>query len=113
MTTSRLLSFACSLALAATTVGCGKVSLSLDGLNPGAIFAPLSQLSSGAEFVASSQQGQKTVNSYTIDASAGSSFSQLVATTPSGYQVFSTVQGQLTSESEQVSAAAAAAAAIQ
>lgn len=82
-----------------SATGCGKMALNLDNVLPsiGDVF----KMSNGAEFVAASQKGEKTTGKYTVDTSTGASYGNLVATTPNGYKIYSTVQGQMTSETLQ------------
>jgi len=91
---------ACLSALVAALSGCGKVSLDLDNLTAPSL--PFLKLNEGAEFVASSQQGQQTYKGYTVDTSAGSSFGGIQSTTLNGYKVYTSMQGQLISEDEDI-----------
>lgn len=77
--------------------GCGQVSLDFDLPSLRDLFS----MSNGAEFVAASQKGEKTSNLYVVDTSTGSTFGNLVATTPNGYKIYSSVEGQITSETVQ------------
>ncbi len=93
--------------LLVATSACGKVSLNIDGMTPGSGF-PFLRLSKGAEFVASAQQGEQTLNGYRVDTTVGSVYSKLEAQTPNGYKVYSTVQGHLVADEKMKSAAASA-----
>ena len=97
-------------ALTAVLTACGKVSLNVDNVLP-SIGEGAIKMSNGAEFVAASQKGERTANRYIVDTSTGSTFGNLITTTPGGYKIYSTVQGQLTSEIVQQAEAKAAAAA--
>lgn len=77
-----------------TATGCGRVDLNFDLPSLGDWFS----MSNGAEFVAASQKAEVTQNQYVIDTSTGSTFGSLVATTPNGYKIYSSVEGQITSE---------------
>jgi hypothetical protein len=92
MRTNRLQKLTLVIAAMLLTTACGKVSLSLDNVLPGPV-ASLLGLSASAEFVSSSAQGDRTVNSYRVDSSTGAPLSQLVNTTPNGYTFYTTVQG--------------------
>jgi len=74
------------------TTACGKVSLNLNNVLPGSV-ATLLGMSASAEFVSSSAQGEKTIDSYTVNSSSGAPLSQLISTTPNGYTFYTTVQG--------------------
>ena len=89
-----LRSMAAMFALAAATA-CGKVSLDMSSTDPEKL--PV-RLSKGAEFVAAAQRGEKSIGGYSVDTSVGSVYSKLEATTPSGYKVYSTVQGHIISD---------------
>lgn len=102
---------ACLLVLGTALTGCGKVSLDLDNLTAPSL--PFLKLNQGAEFVASSQQGQQTYKGYTVDTSAGSSFGGIQSTTLNGYKVYTSMQGQLISEDEEIVISNQAAAASQ
>lgn len=104
--TSVLLAF-----LFVVSSGCGKVQLDLDNLR--SKVTPGVKLNEGAEFVAASQSGHKTLNGYTIQTTTGSSFGRLEATTANGYKVYTTMQGRLISEEQEVAAAKKAAEAAQ
>lgn len=88
------------LAAVAVLGGCGKVAVNLDNLNAPAL--PVLNLKPGAEFVASSQQGQATYKGYKVDTSAGSSFGGIQSQTLNGYKVYSSMQGTLISENEEI-----------
>lgn len=90
----------CMLILGPALSGCGKVSLDLDNLTAPSL--PFLKLNEGAEFVASSQQGQQTYKGYTVDTSAGASFGGIQTTTLNGYKVYTSMQGQLISEDEDI-----------
>jgi hypothetical protein len=80
--------------------GCGKVQIDLDNLTAPPL--PFLSLSHGAEFVSSSQQGHPTLKGYTVEASAGSSFGGIQSTTLSGYKVYTSMQGELISQNEDI-----------
>ena len=97
------------IAFILVATACGKVNLNVGGLTPS--IANLS-LATSAEFVASSQQGLRTVSSYNVNASAGESLSQMAQVTPNGYTVYTTIQGEFVSDQIPGSSAAATAAAV-
>jgi hypothetical protein len=94
-------------AVLVASTGCGKVSLDLNNVLPSQ--PSVIRMSGAAEFVSGSQQGEKTINNYTVDVSAGAVFSKLESTTPNGYKVYSTVQGAMISEDKAKEAAIQAA----
>jgi hypothetical protein len=109
MRTGRLFNILTVTLLGLSGAACGKVSLDLDNLNSNPL--PVVKLSEGAEFVAATQKGLQTSKGYTIDSTTGSSFGKLEATTTNGYKVYSTMQGRLISEDQDMAAAQRAAAA--
>ncbi len=80
--------------------GCGKVQIDLDNLTAPPI--PLLSLNQGAEFVSSSQQGHPTYKGYRVETSAGSSFGGIQSTTLSGYKVYTSMQGELISQNQDI-----------
>ena len=63
---------------------------------------PVLSLNQGAEFVASSQQGHTTLKGYTVETSAGSSFGGIQSTTLSGYKVYTSLQGEIISQNQDI-----------
>lgn len=89
--------------LSALVAGCGNVSVDLGNLNTPSVGAV--QLSQGVEFIAASQVGQQSLNGYGVDSATGSSFGQLKTTTANGFTVYSSMQGRLISEDQELAAA--------
>lgn len=82
-------------AVSLASTACGKLSLTIDGLNPlpSELF-----LSPGAEFVSGAQVMETTAGGYRVEASVGQPFGTMATTTSGGYTVYSTIQGQISSE---------------
>lgn len=99
---AKFLRFALSLVMISgfALTGCGRVSVDLDNLTAPSL--PFLRLNEGAEFVASSQQAQPTYKGYKVDTSAGSSFGGIQTTTLNGYKVYTSMQGQLISEDNDI-----------
>jgi hypothetical protein len=78
------------------STACGKLTLTLEGLNP--LPAELFSVES-AEFVSGAQVMTTLMPSgFRVEGSVGQPFGTMVSTTSGGYTVYSTVQGQISSE---------------
>ena len=83
-------------AIGLASTGCGQVSLTLEGLNP---IPQELFLGTGSEFVSGAQTPTLTSpGNYRVESSVGQPFGAMMQTTSGGYKVYSTVQGQISSE---------------
>jgi hypothetical protein len=87
-----------AMTLATALVACQKGGqLTLNSTTPG-ITSPILQMGTGAEFVSSSAPTLTSLfNGYQLQNSVGDSMNQVQQSSPGGYQLYSTVQGEIIS----------------